>query len=57
MRNDDDLFKAIVAGMIFLLLGVSTVSYLDTNKKIERISNQIDSIKVNQDRMLRILYN
>jgi len=57
MENNDDLFKAIVVGLIFLLLGISTISYLDTNRKIERISNQIDSVKVNQGKILKIIYN
>lgn len=57
MENNDDFFKAIVVGMIFLLLGISMISYLDTNRKIERISNQIDSVKVNQGKILKIIYN
>jgi hypothetical protein len=57
MENNDNLFKAVVIGLIFLLLSMSTISYLDTNRRIERVSNQIDSIKVNQDSILRIIYN
>ena len=57
MENNDDLFKTVVIGLIFLLLGISMISYLDTNRRIERVSNQIDSIKVNQDSILRIIYN